>query len=165
MTTTRAASRLKRKPVSPRKSESDQKQTRQPVAAAQRKKTTLQNSLVIKLGKQYLAHLPTLLIGLGFSFLSYKILTYIHPDSIKHVLLPNSYLPLLLTIFFALFFLASYLLLNSRRGFFISYFAVIILFLTLQQVELSAVIVLLVTAPFFMLDLLITAITFIKSKK
>lgn len=165
MTTTRAASRLTRKPVSPRENERNQKKSSQPSAVVQRKKTILQNSLVIKLGKQYLAHLPTLLIGLGFSFLSYKIFTLVHPDSIKHFLLPNSYLPLLLVIFFALFFLFSYLLLNSRRGFFISYFAVIILFLKLQQVELSAVIILLVAAPFLMLELLITAITFIISKK
>lgn len=99
----------------------------------------------------YLKHIPTLIIGLIFSYILFQFLNKVNPSNVKHFLLPNSYLPLLLLVFFTGFFLLSFLLLNSRRGLIGSLWLTIILFLQVQRVIISiqAIIIL-----FFILVLL-----------
>lgn len=84
--------------------------------------------------KKYALRLPILAIGAlcyagsGFIFLT------IEPRSIQHILLPNSYSPLVGLLAFGHFCTFSYLFLNSRRGAVISLVLSAIFFLRLQQV-------------------------------
>ena len=110
---------------------------------------------------KYLKHLPTFIFALLFSGTTYLILTRIHPENIKHFLIPNSYLPLLISVFLSSFFLFSFILLNSRRGFLISLLMLIFLFLHLQQTEIPLKIVFFIVAPLFFIE---TIISLIKAK-
>jgi len=105
------------------------------------KKTNLNSSQKqlthLNILKRYLSHTPTLILGLFFSYTLIQFLNRVHPSNVKHFLLPNSYLPLLLLVFFAGFFLLSFLLLNSRRGFIGSLWLTIMLFLHVQRVIIS----------------------------
>lgn len=86
---------------------------------------------------KYDQHIPTLVLAL----LSYAAVGYlvfnIHPGSIQNWLFPNSYLPFHLLWFTANFFLFSFLLLNSRRGYLVAFFLAIVGFLTLQSFKLT----------------------------
>jgi hypothetical protein len=93
-----------------------------------------QIQLSLKPSKKYLKHLPLLLLSVPFYAGAYYIFTYIHPDKIKHFLIPNTYLPLQFTLFSGNFFLFSYLLLNTRRGLGLSLFLSFTLFLKLQLI-------------------------------
>ena len=100
----------------------------------QRKIKTPQLHFSTGLSKKYLKHLPLLLLSMPFYTGAYYIFINIHPDKIKHFLIPNTYLPLQLVLFGGNFFLFSYLLLNTRRGFGISLFIALTLFLKLQLI-------------------------------
>lgn len=84
--------------------------------------------------KKYLKHLPLLIISLPFYGLVYYLLTRVHPDKIRHFLIPNTYLPFQLPLFMANFFLFSYLLLNTRRGLELSLLIMLTLFLKLEAI-------------------------------
>lgn len=88
----------------------------------------------LKLPKKYLKHLLLLFLSIPFYAGAYYIFTYIHPVKIQHFLIPNTYLPLQLVLFLGNFFLFSYLLLNTRRGFELSFFLMLTLFLKLQLI-------------------------------
>ncbi len=92
--------------------------------------------------KNYFAHLPTLIIGLFFSFVTFLILRHVEPNSIKNLILPNTYLPFLLSLFFALSFTSSFILLNTRRGFLLSGAIILYFFLKLQQVIIPPILIL-----------------------
>lgn len=143
---TRAASRLKFK------SKSSSKKTRLPKQSKHSANAPLIKSL-FRLLIRYLRHLPTLLIGLIFSAVVYLIVTRVEPSSIKHAPLPNSYLPLLLAVFLACFFIFSFVLLNTRRGFFLALIVMIILFLRVQQVIFSPIVIIAVVAPILVIEL------------
>jgi hypothetical protein len=66
--------------------------------------------------KAYLWQIPTLILGLLSYYLSMIILQKIQPVAIKDVILPNSYLPLVLTLGFGHFFTGWYLSQNIRRS-------------------------------------------------
>lgn len=84
--------------------------------------------------KSYLIYFPILVIGLlSYAATAFIFLT-IEPRSIQHVLLTNSYAPLIIVSGMAHFALFSYLLLNSRRGAVISLVLSVLLFLQLQQI-------------------------------
>lgn len=83
---------------------------------------------------RYIRHLPTLLISLPFYAGVYLILTRINPHTIEDFLIPNTYLPLQLVLFLANFFLFSFLLLKSRRGFEVSLLINWGVFLKLQAI-------------------------------
>jgi len=87
--------------------------------------------------KNYFAHLPTLMTGLFFSFITFLILRHVEPNSIKNLISPNTYLPFLLSLFFALSFTSSFILLNTRRGFLLSGAIILYFFLKLQQVIIT----------------------------
>lgn len=78
--------------------------------------------------------LPILILSLPFWFAIFKILTNVSPDQIKNFLITNSYLPLTLSVFLALFFTFSFITLNSKIGFLISLFFTILLYLKLINV-------------------------------
>ncbi|MBD3250149.1 MAG: hypothetical protein GF381_01080, partial [Candidatus Pacebacteria bacterium] len=65
---------------------------------------------------RYLKHLPTFLVGLFFSALTGLILTKVHPESIKHFILPHTYFPFLVSFFLSVLFLASFFSLKVRTG-------------------------------------------------
>ncbi len=83
---------------------------------------------------KYLTHLPTLILSTPFLYTTYYILTKVNPDQIKHFLLPNTYLPLLISTFFASLFFFSFILLKTSRGLIISLLLTTLLFLKLQHV-------------------------------
>lgn len=106
--------------------------------------------------KPYLQHWPTLLLALTFTAATYLILTRVSPASIRHVLLPNTYLPLLVTAFLAFWFGFSFILLNSRRGLFLSLALTTFLFLRLQQVEITRQAILVILGFFLGSELVFT---------
>lgn len=100
---------------------------------------------------QYISRLPTLLcsfVGYGAAaFLFWRI----DPATIQNVLVPNTYLPLLLALAEGHFFFFSYVLMNSRRGTLITVALTLLLFLKLQHV-LTLISGGIVVAPFFLTE-------------
>jgi len=84
--------------------------------------------------KEYLLHLPILLIGLGLYIGVLFILNTVEPKVVQNVWIQNSYAPLLILVGAAHFCFFSYVFLNTRRGFLASLYLSTILFLKLQQV-------------------------------
>jgi len=114
---------------------------------------------VFKLIKLYLTHWPTLIIGLCFTFITYNIFKHVYPLSIKHFVLPNSYLPLLLSLFLSCFFCLSFIFLNTRRGFLISLVILILIFFKLQAVIFTPLIILSAILPLLALEIILSLIS------
>ncbi|HEX7017973.1 MAG TPA: hypothetical protein VF209_03645 [Patescibacteria group bacterium] len=87
-----------------------------------------------RLFTRYLKQLPTLIVSLPFGAVVFYILTKIQPDRIAHVPVPHSYLLLLIPFFLFSFWVMTFLLLNARRGFFLSLLLTLFLFFRLQAV-------------------------------
>ncbi len=89
----------------------------------------------------YRTHLPLLFL----SFISYTVVVYIlmtiQPASIAHFPLPYTYLPLQLPFFLGNFFLFSYLFLKTRRGLLVASGFSLLLFLKLQLVLVTPLLV------------------------
>lgn len=83
---------------------------------------------------RYRHYLPLLVISLPFYAGVYYLFTHVYPKQIKNFLIPNTYLPLQLLLWGGNFFLLSYLLLDTRLGFFISLLISVYIFLKLQQI-------------------------------
>jgi hypothetical protein len=133
--------------------------TRQPKIKKRVKKNNKLTNRILKLIKLYLTHLLTLIIGLCFTFITYNIFKHISPVSIKHFILPNSYLPLLLPLFLSCFFCLSFVLLNTRRGFLTSLIILILTFLKLQAVIFTPLIILCTILPFLTLEIILSLIS------
>lgn len=111
---------------------------------------------------------PSALIGrykkhlllLALSLLSYSgvwyVLNNIRPQDIAHTPLPFTYGALQLPLFFANFFLFSFVLLNTRRGLLISIFITALLFLKLQLFILTATTVLSIFGLLFLAEVVAT---------
>lgn len=84
--------------------------------------------------KRYWLHLSALLMCLPFYGAVYYHLHFIHPEKIRHFLIPNSYLPLQAYLFIGNFFFFSFILLHSRRGLVMSCLLMTLLFFKLQTV-------------------------------
>jgi hypothetical protein len=84
--------------------------------------------------KEYVVHLPILVIGLGLYLALVSVLNTVPPAALRNIWVQNSYAPFLLLAGTAHFCLFSYLFLSTRRGFLASLFLTIITFLKLQQV-------------------------------
>jgi len=84
--------------------------------------------------KEYLQHLPILVIGLGLYAVILFVLNTVDPDLVQNVWIPNSYAPLLILVGAANFCFFSYVFLNTRRGFLSGLYLTVLLFLKLQQV-------------------------------
>lgn len=83
--------------------------------------------------KRYLKHLPLLFLSVPFYLFVNYIFRNIYPQDIANIPIYNSYLLLLIPFFIANTFSLSYFFLNSKRGFEISLFITLILFLKLQR--------------------------------
>jgi hypothetical protein len=70
--------------------------------------------------KTYRTALPSLLIGFFFLIVVAVIMSTLQPYAIAHIPFQNMFLPFLLPLFLAVFFIFSYLFLNSKRGFFVA---------------------------------------------
>ena len=114
---------------------------------------------VFKLIKLYFTHWPTLIIGLCFTFITYNIFKHVYPLSIKHFVLPNSYLPLLLSLFLSCFFCLSFIFLNTRRSFLISLVILILIFFKLQAVIFTPLIILSAILPLLALEIILSLIS------
>jgi hypothetical protein len=88
----------------------------------------------LTLSHRYWRYLPILLLSLPFYLGTYYIFSQVHPATIEHILIPNSYLLLQLSLFLGNFFFLSFLLLSTRRGFELTLVLNFALFLKLQQV-------------------------------
>lgn len=89
----------------------------------------------MRVRSKYLKHLPVLLFSFPFYFGLLYIFTQINPEAVKNILVPNSYLPLLLLIYFATLFSCTFFMLSFKRGIVISSVVTLLLFLRLQQVQ------------------------------
>ncbi len=108
------------------------------------------------------AHTPSHLSRIGLLIISvclYGVIFYlmqrIEPEKIKDVVVPNTYLPLLIATAVAHYFFFSFLFLKSRRGILVSLYLTLLLFLQLQEV-LTWSIVLLCAIPPLMIELPLT---------
>jgi len=88
---------------------------------------------------KYLQHLPTLILGIFFYIILFFIFNNFDPDLLKNIILPNSYLAVLLIFFIANFFLFSFIFLNSIRGFIYSLFILLIIFFKIQNVVFDGI--------------------------
>ena len=113
-----------------------------------------QNKHKISFKNNYFKHLPTLIISFVFLGICLYILTNISPQSIKHFILPNSYLPFLSALFLFFFFFFSFLLLNTRRGFFASLVAIILIFLRVQEIDLSLTLFAIIVVPVVLIEVI-----------
>lgn len=111
---------------------------------------------LLSLLSYYLNHLPCLFLAIAFNALLCYLATRVSPNQVKHFLLANTYLPFILTFFFASWFTISFLILNSRRGLVITLFLVWILFLRLQQVVFSQKLIIFSLFPFLALEIILT---------
>lgn len=82
---------------------------------------------------KYFTKLPTLLIGLTFAGLFWWLINNIAPDQVANIGFAGSYLPAVVLLFLASFFAASYLMLHTRRGFWLAYFLSWLFLTTLNQ--------------------------------
>ncbi len=84
--------------------------------------------------QEYVKHLPILTAGLAGYAGVFFILNFVEPNSIQNVWIPNTYTPLILAAALGHFCVFSFLFLSTRRGFLVSLFLSILLFLRLQDV-------------------------------
>lgn len=90
-----------------------------------------------KLASLYTSHLGTLFLGIVFGFLTTSLMRSIKPDIIANLVLPHSYLPFQVGLFSTIFFLSSFLWLNTRRGYLTALTVQSLVFLQLQKVEVT----------------------------
>ncbi len=118
--------------------------------------TTLQ-SLPVFVQKR-IRFLPLLALGLASFAACLYIFTTIRPEEIANVLFFQSYLPLLLVVFAAVFFTSNFFFLHSRRAAEISFLCTLLLFLQLQDVIVTLPIVGAVAAVLLATEVLSTFI-------
>lgn len=78
--------------------------------------------------------LPILIVSAPFWMIIVKILTDLRPEQIKNFLIPNSYLPLTSSVFFAFFFTISYITLNNKISLLVGLLISLVLYLKLINV-------------------------------
>ncbi len=127
-------------------------------------KNRLQKKIQLPIFQTYLKHWPALILGLFFSTCCGFILTKIFPNQIQHWLVPNAYFPFLLNFFLASFFLTSFILLNTRRGFLLSFGLTTLVFFRLQQVIFEFNWFLLLIGGVVTLELMINLVRAIKDR-
>ncbi|CAN5295840.1 hypothetical protein BH10PAT2_BH10PAT2_3220 [soil metagenome] len=83
--------------------------------------------------KKYFVQLPTLFLGLMSYSAVYLILVNVQPAAIRNLVLPNTYLPLLLVAALGHFFVFWYLIQNLRRSLLIALYLSCLLFLRIHN--------------------------------
>jgi hypothetical protein len=91
-------------------------------------------------------------LDLVFAFVSISLLIllmfYSSPSDVANFILPSSYLPLLLLVFFSSFFLFKFILLNQGLAFCIAFNLLLLLFFYLQNLIFNYyLIIILILAP------------------
>jgi len=86
-------------------------------------------------------YLPTLVLAALCWLMVAYILTTVPPERIAHFPLPNSYSPLLIPLLLGLFLLSSVMFLNRRRAYLVTIWVGILLFLKLQLITITPIIV------------------------
>jgi len=89
----------------------------------------------VKAGKRRKNFFVTLILILIFWAITGGIISFIEPELVKNLLIPNSYFLFFLPLFLASFFTLSVVFTNSRRGFLAS--TGLILFLVFRLHELG----------------------------
>ncbi|MBP7774499.1 hypothetical protein KA078_01775 [Candidatus Woesebacteria bacterium] len=78
-----------------------------------------------------------LLAGLSTASFIYFCVT-IPPSAVANILFYHSYLPFIALFFVMIFFISSFLLLHTRRGFLCALYLTLLIFFKLQEVALTA---------------------------
>lgn len=87
--------------------------------------------------KTYRTALPSLFIGIGFLLVVAILIATVQPHTIAHIPLQNSFFPFLTPLFLGVFFVTSYIFLNSQRGFFAACFVTCIIWTQLVLPNLT----------------------------
>ncbi len=162
---TKTTTRLN-KYFTPKKPSSGKLKKKLPVAAGQTLELTSANTVQYpSLFSTYIKRLPILFLSLPPLYFVTKILYSVHPNTIKHVLIPNTYTPLLVSFFFFSLFFWGFVLLKFYRGLIISMCVSTVLFLKLQQVILSIELISGIIIFFSTFFLLIEVLLKLSSKK
>lgn len=90
--------------------------------------------------QKYLKHSPLLLLGLVSSYFVYSVLTQVEPAS-ADLFNNRSYVLLLVPVFFSVFFVSSFVTLNSRMGSVLALGTTTLLFFRLHQFELNLLLI------------------------
>ncbi|MBU0978457.1 MAG: hypothetical protein ABIJ03_01660 [Patescibacteria group bacterium] len=101
-------------------------------------------------------------VSLGFSYLTWQLLHWIHPEQIRNLPLTDSYGPFILGIFLTSYFLCRFMTKNHLISLIISLWLTLPILLKLQQVVLNFPTILIISL--FFLIWLITYHIFQKSK-
>jgi len=102
----------------------------------------------VKTGRSFL----NLLFAVFFLFLLLYIMFYFSASELANIIFPDSYLPFLLLVFLAAFFLFKFILINVRLAFCLVFNLLIILFFHLQNLNFNYYLILVLTvAPFIWL--------------
>lgn len=148
---------LESKYAKPKLGSSIKKENKRVLAAHLKNPDLKKNYPAAKLQWQLSPHLFLLVLALiGYGSIIYIFLN-VQPSAVQHILIPNSYSPILGLFFFASFCLFSFLLSHSRRGFLVAMVLTVCLFLRLQQV-LTLTIFLGIATPFLCYEVLMTLI-------
>lgn len=105
-----------------------------------RSKLKLRQSQRLSLPQRYLKHLPTGLLSLPFWLALGWMMTNFYPSQLANWPLPQAYLPFHLLLLMANFFTFSFLFLKTRRGMALATFIQGLLFLKLQNVEITVLV-------------------------
>lgn len=100
--------------------------------------------------------LPHLILGLGFSSLVYYLMHNFYPDQIRDIILPDFYLPLLITLMASAYLLLVFILARRQLSFVIAFCLTCLVFLKLQKVVLDVKTVIVVLLFFAIIGLSLT---------
>ncbi len=89
------------------------------------------------LSKQYIKHVPLLILSMLFFFWCIQVITTKQPQAVANFLVHQLYLPLLLPFFLFITFFTGYLTLNIKRGSVIALFSSLLLLFRLQHIEFT----------------------------
>ncbi len=102
--------------------------------------------------QKYLRFSPLLLIAAVNGIVIWNVITRVDPQKLQHMIIPNSYAPMLLLLMSLSFFLGSYLFLNTGRGARIALITGLYFFLKFQHVFFSLSVYLFLLVLFFGLE-------------
>ena len=105
--------------------------------------------------KKYLNYIYCFIIALIIYFLLYLLISNIYPAQIQNFLFKNSYLPFFFMLFFANFFLLTFIFLNKRIGLINSFFINLILYFKINDLYFDLASILVVILIIAILALLV----------
>lgn len=103
---------------------------------------------------KYLQHLPALILSFLFYLIIFFIFKNFSPELFKNIILENSYLPVLILLFLANFFLFSFIFLNSIKGFVYSFYLLLIVFFKIQDVIFNFPLILILVVSLIVFEII-----------